>query len=102
VRKGPRLGEMAAARKEEKQEISPGGWEMAGRANPAVDGKQASHSTSSVSTGEDEDLYSEENSYTESVGDYFHRIFSKRCGAICRYIWRCSNAQFVPIFQPKS
>jgi hypothetical protein len=67
-----------------------------------VDGEQASHSTSSVSMGEDEDLYSEENSYTESVGDYFHRIFSKRCGAICRYIWRCSNAQFVPIFQPKS
>jgi hypothetical protein len=34
---GLRLGEMATPRKEEKQELSPGGREMAGRLNPAQD-----------------------------------------------------------------
>jgi hypothetical protein len=42
-----------------------------------VDSERKSRSTSSVLTGEDECLYSEEVPYTKSVGCRFHRIFLK-------------------------
>jgi hypothetical protein len=42
-----------------------------------VDSERASHTTSSVSTVEDEDLYRDKDVDTESVGACFYRVFFK-------------------------
>jgi hypothetical protein len=42
-----------------------------------IDSEQASRTTSSVFTEEDEDLYRDEDVDTELVGTRFHRVFFK-------------------------